>query len=220
MTGYTPDRRLLTRFSPPHHPRLSSRASPDYVGRANPLYFAERLTEHYGTADIYLKREDLNHTGAHKINNAVGPGASRQEDGQEGRRRDRRGSARSRPPPRARFGLECIIYMGAADMEGRSSTSSARLLGATANPCAPAPPPQGRYLRGHPDCDQRGDHPLHSRLRPGPPVPHDGRDFHAHRPGDAREAMEKWAASPTSHGVRGRRIKRRACSTSSSTMRT
>ena len=44
----------------------------DYVGRANPLYFAERLTEHYGTADIYLKREDLNHTGAHKINNAVG----------------------------------------------------------------------------------------------------------------------------------------------------
>lgn len=44
----------------------------DYVGRANPLYFAERLTEKYGTADIYLKREDLNHTGAHKINNAVG----------------------------------------------------------------------------------------------------------------------------------------------------
>ena len=44
----------------------------DYVGRANPLYFAERLTERYGTADIYLKREDLNHTGAHKINNAVG----------------------------------------------------------------------------------------------------------------------------------------------------
>ena len=42
------------------------------MGRANPLYFAERLTEHYGTADIYLKREDLNHTGAHKINNAVG----------------------------------------------------------------------------------------------------------------------------------------------------
>src|SRR5690606_9818125 len=44
----------------------------DYVGRETPLYFAERLTEHCGGAKIYLKREDLNHTGAHKINNALG----------------------------------------------------------------------------------------------------------------------------------------------------
>ena len=44
----------------------------EYVGRPNPLYFAERLTEHAGGAKIYLKREDLNHTGAHKINNALG----------------------------------------------------------------------------------------------------------------------------------------------------
>ncbi|MEZ6048533.1 MAG: hypothetical protein R3C11_23755 [Planctomycetaceae bacterium] len=43
-----------------------------FVGRANPLYFAERLTEHCGGAKIYLKREDLNHTGAHKINNTIG----------------------------------------------------------------------------------------------------------------------------------------------------
>src|SRR5262245_48770016 len=43
-----------------------------YVGRPNPLYFAERLTEHCGGARIYLKREDLNHTGAHKINNTIG----------------------------------------------------------------------------------------------------------------------------------------------------
>ena len=43
-----------------------------YVGRANPLYFAERLTEHCGGAKIYFKREDLNHTGAHKINNTIG----------------------------------------------------------------------------------------------------------------------------------------------------
>lgn len=41
----------------------------DYIGRASPLYFAERLTEHFGGAKIFLKREDLNHTGAHKINN-------------------------------------------------------------------------------------------------------------------------------------------------------
>ena len=44
----------------------------DYVGRENPLYFAKRLTEYAGGAKIYLKREDLNHTGAHKINNALG----------------------------------------------------------------------------------------------------------------------------------------------------
>lgn len=44
----------------------------NYVGRETPLYFAERLTEHCGGAKIYLKREDLNHTGAHKINNALG----------------------------------------------------------------------------------------------------------------------------------------------------
>nr|HRD17886.1 tryptophan synthase subunit beta [Candidatus Neomarinimicrobiota bacterium] len=44
----------------------------DYAGRPTPLYFAENLTRHYGQAKIYLKREDLNHTGAHKINNAIG----------------------------------------------------------------------------------------------------------------------------------------------------
>ena len=44
----------------------------DYVGRESPLYFAERLTAHFGGAKIYLKREDLNHTGAHKINNCLG----------------------------------------------------------------------------------------------------------------------------------------------------
>ncbi len=44
----------------------------EFVGRPSPLYFAKRLTEHYNTASIWLKREDLNHTGAHKINNTVG----------------------------------------------------------------------------------------------------------------------------------------------------
>src|ERR1043165_94613 len=44
----------------------------NYVGRPSPLYFAERLTEHFGGAKIYLKREDLNHTGAHKVNNVLG----------------------------------------------------------------------------------------------------------------------------------------------------
>ena len=68
---------LLARFplTPPPPSRIQTELASilkDYVGRANPLYFAERLTEHYGTADIYLKREDLNHTGAHKINHCLG----------------------------------------------------------------------------------------------------------------------------------------------------
>ena len=46
--------------------------SKDYVGRPSPLYFSERLTEHFGGAKIYLKRDELNHTGAHKINNVLG----------------------------------------------------------------------------------------------------------------------------------------------------
>ena len=67
----------------------------NYVGRPSPLYFARRLTEQVGGADIYLKREDLNHTGAHKINNAHRPGVDRPADGQDPRhRRDRRRPAR------------------------------------------------------------------------------------------------------------------------------
>ena len=55
----------------------------EYVGRPNPLYYAERLTETLGGAKIYLKREDLNHTGAHKINNTIGQSPARPTDGQE-----------------------------------------------------------------------------------------------------------------------------------------
>ncbi len=52
-----------------------------YVGRPSPLYFAERLTQHLGGAKIYFKREELNHTGAHKINNVIGPDPARPPDG-------------------------------------------------------------------------------------------------------------------------------------------
>ena len=91
----------------------------DYVGRPSPLYFAERLTQTLGGARIYLKREDLNHTGAHKINNTIGQilltrrmmkkriiaetGA-----GQHGV---------ATATVAARFGLECDVYMGTEDME-------------------------------------------------------------------------------------------------------
>jgi len=90
-----------------------------YVGRPSPLYFAERLTHHCGGAKIYLKREELNHTGAHKVNNVLGQillarrmGKSRiiAETGA-----GMHGVATATLC--ARFGLECIVYMGAVDVE-------------------------------------------------------------------------------------------------------
>jgi tryptophan synthase beta chain len=90
-----------------------------YVGRPSPLYFAERLTERLGGAKIYFKREELNHTGAHKINNVLGQillarrmGKSRiiAETGA-----GQHGVATATAC--ARFGLECIVYMGAVDVE-------------------------------------------------------------------------------------------------------
>jgi tryptophan synthase beta chain len=90
-----------------------------YVGRPNPLYYAERLTQHLGGAKIYLKREDLNHTGAHKINNCLGQillalrmGKTRiiAETGA-----GQHGVATATVA--ARFGLPCIVYMGEVDIE-------------------------------------------------------------------------------------------------------
>jgi tryptophan synthase beta chain len=76
----------------------------DYVGRPSPLYFAERLTEHFGGAKIYFKREELNHTGSHKINNTVAQvllakrmGKTRRDRGRPARRRDRHGSLTAGP---------------------------------------------------------------------------------------------------------------------------
>ena len=91
----------------------------DYAGRPTPLYFAERLTRSLGGAKIYLKREDLLHTGAHKINNTLGQAllAIRM-----GKRRiiaetgaGQHGVATATAA--ARFGLDCVVYMGAVDME-------------------------------------------------------------------------------------------------------
>jgi tryptophan synthase beta chain len=90
-----------------------------YVGRPSPLYFAERLTQHCGGAKIYLKREELNHTGAHKVNNVLGQILLARRMGK------RRIIAETGAGMHgvatatlcARFGLECIVYMGAVDVE-------------------------------------------------------------------------------------------------------
>ena len=90
----------------------------DYVGRESPLYFAERLTAHCGGAKIYLKREDLNHTGAHKINNTLGQALLARRMGKK-RLIAETGAGMhgvATATVAARFGFECEIFMGEADI--------------------------------------------------------------------------------------------------------
>jgi tryptophan synthase beta chain len=108
-----------------------------YVGRPSPLYYAERLTEHLGGAKIYFKRDELNHTGAHKINNCIGQillalrmGKTRiiAETGA-----GQHGVATATVA--ARFGLPCTIFMGARDVERQSpNVFRMKLLGAEVRP--------------------------------------------------------------------------------------
>ncbi len=91
----------------------------DFVGRPTSLYFAERLTQHIGGAKIYLKREDLCHTGAHKINNAIGQILLAQKMGKK-RIIAETGAGQhgvATATAAARFGMECVVYMGDVDMK-------------------------------------------------------------------------------------------------------
>ncbi len=109
----------------------------EYVGRASPLYFAERLTQEAGGAQIYLKREDLNHTGAHKVNNCIGQALlakymnkprviAETGAGQHGV---------ASATVAARFGLECQVYMGSEDIKRQSlNVYRMKLLGAEVVP--------------------------------------------------------------------------------------
>ena len=104
-----------------------------YVGRPNPLYYAERLTEHLGGAKIYLKREDLNHTGAHKINNCLGQILLARRMGKT-RIIAETGAGQhgvATATVAARFGLPCVVYMGAVDIERQKpNVFRMKLLGA------------------------------------------------------------------------------------------
>jgi tryptophan synthase beta chain len=104
-----------------------------YVGRESPLYFAERLTANLGGAKIYLKREDLNHTGAHKINNCLGQILLARRMGKT-RIIAETGAGQhgvATATVAARFGLPCTIYMGEVDMERQKpNVFRMRLLGA------------------------------------------------------------------------------------------
>ena len=105
----------------------------DYVGRPSPIYYAERLTKETGGAQIYLKREDLNHTGAHKINNTIGQALLAKRMGKT-RIIAETGAGQhgvATATVAARLGLECVIYMGAEDIQRQSpNVYRMKLLGA------------------------------------------------------------------------------------------
>ncbi|MBY4675144.1 tryptophan synthase subunit beta [Marinobacterium sp. CAU 1594] len=104
-----------------------------YVGRPSPLYFAEHLTRHVGGAQIYLKREDLNHTGAHKVNNTIGQALLAKYTGKP-RVIAETGAGQhgvASATVAARLGLECQVYMGAEDVERQKlNVYRMKLLGA------------------------------------------------------------------------------------------
>ena len=121
-------------------PEFQARLTADlkhYVGRPTPLYHAERLTQELGGAQVYLKREDLNHTGAHKVNNTIGQALLAQR---MGKRRiiaetgaGQHGVASATVA--ARLGMECCVYMGAEDVQRQSlNVYRMKLLGAKVVP--------------------------------------------------------------------------------------
>ncbi|PYK72816.1 MAG: tryptophan synthase subunit beta [Verrucomicrobia bacterium] len=112
----------------PHFQNELAQLLHDFAGRPTPLYFAERLTKKLGGAKIYLKREDLLHTGAHKINNALGQILLAKRMGKH-RIIAETGAGQhgvATATVAARFGCECVIYMGAVDME-RQALNVARM---------------------------------------------------------------------------------------------
>ena len=165
----------------------------DYAGRPTPLYFAENLSRRLGGARIYLKREDLAHTGAHKINNALGQGLLAQR---MGKRRiiaetgaGQHGVATATVC--AMLGLECVVYMGEEDMRRQAlNVFRMKLLGAEVRPVTSG----SRTLKDAINeairdwvTNVRDTHYLlGSRGRPAP-LPDDGARLPVgHRPGGAR----------------------------------
>ena len=108
-----------------------------FVGRPSPIYHARRLTEHCGGAQIYLKREDLNHTGAHKINNVIGQALLARRMGKP-RVIAETGAGQhgvATATIAARYGMECVVYMGSEDVRRQAANVyRMKLLGATVVP--------------------------------------------------------------------------------------
>src|SRR5262249_24242260 len=109
----------------------------DYVGRPSPLFFAERLTRHFGGAKLYFKRDELNHTGAHKINNCMGQILLARRMGKQ-RIIAETGAGQhavATATECALFGLPCTIFMGTTDIERQApNVFRMKLLGAEVRP--------------------------------------------------------------------------------------
>ena len=180
----------------------------DYVGRPSPLYFAERLTAHYAKADgsgaqIYLKREDLNHTGAHKINNAIAQVLLAKRMGKK-RIIAETGAGQhgvATATACARFGLECIVYMGIHDMERQSlNVFRMKLMGATVSPVSAGTgtlkDATSEAIRDWVTNVETTHYILGSVAGPHP-YPQIVRDFHAMIGAETRvQAQEKWDGLP------------------------
>src|SRR6186997_2844090 len=109
----------------------------NYVGRPSPLYFAERLTQHFGGAKIYFKREDLNHTGAHKVNNVLGQVMLAKRMGKPRVIAETGAGMHGVATATlcAKFGLECVVFMGALDVARQQpNVLRMRALGAEVRP--------------------------------------------------------------------------------------
>ena len=109
----------------------------DYVGRPSPLYFAERLTAHFGGAKIYLKREDCNHTGAHKVNNVLGQILLAKRMGKPRVIAETGAGMHGVATATlcAKFGLECVVHMGAVDIDRQQpNVMRMKALGAEVRP--------------------------------------------------------------------------------------
>src|SRR6266700_4314 len=110
-----------------------------YVGRPSPLYYAERLSEHLGGAKIYFKRDELNHTGAHKINNVMGQILLARRMGKERIIAETGAGMHGVATATlcAKFGLACIVYMGSVDIERQKpNVFRMQMLGAEVRPAA------------------------------------------------------------------------------------
>lgn len=180
----------------------------DYVGRPSPLYFAERLTAHYACPDgsgpqIYLKREDLNHTGAHKINNALGQVLLARRMG-KGRVIAETGAGQhgvATATVCARFGIDCVIYMGVQDMERQAlNVFRMRLMGAEVRPVTAGTgtlkDATSEAIRDWVTNVENTHYILGSVAGPHP-YPMMVRDFHAMIGAETRaQCLEKWGGTP------------------------
>ena len=157
----------------------------EFCGRPTPLYFAERLTRELGGAKIYLKREDLLHTGAHKINNALGQALIARRMGKT-RVIAETGAGQhgvATATVAAMFGLKCVIYMGAVDCERQAlNVFRMKMLGGRScfGPGGPADAQGGGQRRDARLGDECPIHTLHPRHRlRSASVSSDGAEFPA-----------------------------------------